>query len=216
MKKNSFILYTDAYDCIESYADAELGKLMRAIFIYETKNEITNLPENLKIAFNFIKKDLDRNRQHYEEVCEKNRKNALARWGKKKKKAKATNRKQSDEKMRSHANYADNDNDNENEIYIQENKTTEKNKTKLVLLEFQKHYQLSYGISYVVNWKKDMALAKKLLDTQEISVIKEKIKIFFTTEMNWVKGNRDFGLFISQYNKLELKKKTSKTGVKYL
>jgi hypothetical protein len=75
MGKNSFIIYHEYAEHFEMLDDAELGQLIRAIMEYEQHQTIPNLPKHLALAFSFIKKDLDYNRDKYEEICEKNKLN---------------------------------------------------------------------------------------------------------------------------------------------
>lgn len=82
-EKPSFIMYKDYWQWFKLLSDAELGNLTRAIFDYE-RNGI--LPQDLgdkeSLAFAVIKENLDRDRQKYEETCERNKKIARARWEK--------------------------------------------------------------------------------------------------------------------------------------
>lgn len=75
MDKNSFLMYLDYEKQFELLSDEELGKLMRAIIKYEKTKEIPELDGMLKMAFSFIKNQLDIDRQKYNEKCEKNKVN---------------------------------------------------------------------------------------------------------------------------------------------
>lgn len=80
---DSFILYTSYYAIIEGLTDEQLGKLMRAIFIYARDGDVINLEPTLRMAFAFIKDDMERNQAKYNEKREKLRANAQKRWQKK-------------------------------------------------------------------------------------------------------------------------------------
>ena len=80
---DSFILYTSYYAIIEGLTDEQLGKLMRAIFIYARDGDVINLEPTLRMAFAFIKDDMERNQVKYNEKREKLRANAQKRWQKK-------------------------------------------------------------------------------------------------------------------------------------
>lgn len=80
---DSFILYTSYYAIIEGLTDEQFGKLMRAIFIYARDGEVINLEPTLRMAFAFIKDDIERNQAKYNEKREKLRANAQKRWQKK-------------------------------------------------------------------------------------------------------------------------------------
>lgn len=83
--KKSFVLYHDYWNWFNLLTDDELGKLIRAIFIYEKERvEPVNLNENIRIAFFMIKDTLDRDRAKYEAVCNRNKENARLRWQKSK------------------------------------------------------------------------------------------------------------------------------------
>ena len=73
MDKKSFILYKNNKDLIESLSDEQAGKLLKAIFEYETTGETIELDPVTAIAFIAIKKELDESARAYAEKCEKNR-----------------------------------------------------------------------------------------------------------------------------------------------
>ena len=75
--KNSFIIYHSYMDIFEDLTDEQLGKLFRAFFNYELHRIEPDFIGEMKIAFKFIKKDLDVNLEKYEKTCEKNRLNGL-------------------------------------------------------------------------------------------------------------------------------------------
>ena len=84
--RKSFVLYHDFRNCFSLLTDEELGRLIRAIFDYETERILPeNLPENLQFAFYSIRYVLDRDREKYEKVCNRNKENAKIRWEKQKK-----------------------------------------------------------------------------------------------------------------------------------
>jgi hypothetical protein len=74
--KSSFLIYLDYKEQFELLTDEELGQLLRAIMLYEETGKITELSGMLKMAFSFIRTQLDKDRQKYEDKCEKNRENA--------------------------------------------------------------------------------------------------------------------------------------------
>lgn len=75
MLKNSFILYHDYAEHFELLTDAELGQLLRAIMLYETDRITPDFNGALKMAFSFIKVNLDRDREKWEKKIEQNKKN---------------------------------------------------------------------------------------------------------------------------------------------
>ena len=80
---DSFILYTSYYALIEGLTDEQLGQLTRAIFLYARDGEIISLEPVVRMAFVFIKDNIERNQDKYQAKCEKNRQIALERERKK-------------------------------------------------------------------------------------------------------------------------------------
>lgn len=85
MRKNSFILYTEYAEHLAMLDDAQAGRLFRAILAHEA-GEVVELSGLEAMAFSFIKKDLERNRERYEDVSaarsEAGKKGAEKRWQK--------------------------------------------------------------------------------------------------------------------------------------
>ena len=117
--KNSFVLYTNYKQHIDLLNTEEKAQLLDAIFEYAEGNEI-ELDGATKMAFSFIKAQMDRDSDKYQETCEK-RKAAGAKGGapvgntNAKKQAKQANgclNKQNNQKQ---AKQPDNDNDNDND-----------------------------------------------------------------------------------------------------
>ena len=84
MEKNSFLMYLDYEEQFNLLSDEEIGQLMRAIINYEKTKEVPKLTGMLKMAFSFIKTQLDRDREKYEKKCIKNKENG-AKGGRPKK-----------------------------------------------------------------------------------------------------------------------------------
>ena len=76
MDKNSFLIYLDYEEQFNLLTDEEVGQLMRAIIKYEKTGNMPKLDGMLKMAFSFIKTQLDRDREKYNKKCEKNKENA--------------------------------------------------------------------------------------------------------------------------------------------
>lgn len=75
---DSFIIYTNYIEKLQGLNDTQLGTLFRAILEYEY-SELKETPdiqdEAAKVAFYFIKSDLDKNYQKYIETCNKRKDN---------------------------------------------------------------------------------------------------------------------------------------------
>lgn len=74
-KKKSFIVYCDSMEHLELLDDAECGRLFRALMEYAGSGRITKLDGMAKMAFSFMRLQMDRDGQKYEEICQKNRRN---------------------------------------------------------------------------------------------------------------------------------------------
>lgn len=66
-KKNSFVLYTEFYEVMKDLTDAQIGKLHRAIYIYQLEGKVIDLDPALAMAFKFVKVQLDKNQLKWEE-----------------------------------------------------------------------------------------------------------------------------------------------------
>lgn len=85
MDKKSFLIYLDYEEQFNLLTDEQIGQLMRAIMEYEKTGNEPVLDGMLKMAFSFIKTQLDRDREKYNKKCEKNKQNG-AKGGRPKKK----------------------------------------------------------------------------------------------------------------------------------
>lgn len=119
--KNSFILYVDTGQQIDTLPDDEAGALFKAIFHYVGEGI---RPQNLSpagaMAFGFIQMQIDRDTQKFEDTCRK-RAEAGSKGGRKRAenaKQKQANQANAKSARRKQANQADNEHDNDNEINI--------------------------------------------------------------------------------------------------
>jgi hypothetical protein len=86
MTKNSFVLRTSYTDIFSEMSDEQAGALIKAIFHYVATKEVSaglNDAE-LKMAFKFIRRDIDYDSQKYDALCAKR-----SLWGKQGAQAKA-------------------------------------------------------------------------------------------------------------------------------
>lgn len=120
---DSFILYTSYYALIEGLTDEQLGQLTRAIFLYARDGKTIKLEPVVRMAFAFIKDNIERNQDKYQAKCEKNRQIALERERKKREAREKAGNTNVHERSRTCENNTnvherspyDNDNDNDNE-----------------------------------------------------------------------------------------------------
>ena len=72
MGRNSFVLYTEYKEPISLLSVEEKAQLLEAIFEYADGNEV-ELKGAAMMAFSFIKAQMDRDTEKYEEICKKRR-----------------------------------------------------------------------------------------------------------------------------------------------
>ena len=114
MAKDSFILYLEQKQIFEMLTNEEAGQLIKAIFEYEDTGQIVNLDRSLQIAFLPIKSALDRNKEKYENVVKRNKRNIEKRWEKENTKN-TTGKKGIQKNTKNTDNERDNENDNEHD-----------------------------------------------------------------------------------------------------
>jgi hypothetical protein len=95
MDKNSFLIYIDYQEQFELLTDEQAGKLIKAIIEYEKTGKILELDGMTKMAFSFIKTQLDRDREKWQEEKQKRseagKRGMSKRWGKTKQDNNVTN-----------------------------------------------------------------------------------------------------------------------------
>lgn len=75
MTKNSFVIRTGYHDIVKEMSDKQAGQLLKAIFNYVATKEIPELTDvEVKMAFRFVKQDLDYDEQRYQARVDHNRK----------------------------------------------------------------------------------------------------------------------------------------------
>ena len=85
MDKKSFLIYLDYEEHFNLLSDEQIGQLMRAIMQYEKTGIVPELDGMVKMAFSFIKTQLDRDREKYSNIAERNKRIAEKRWSNNKK-----------------------------------------------------------------------------------------------------------------------------------
>lgn len=80
--KKSFLLYYDSQHLFNMLADTQAGKLIKAIYDYEINGIVPNCDDDIafKMAFTTIQLCLDREKEKYNSVCERNKRNIQKRW----------------------------------------------------------------------------------------------------------------------------------------
>ena len=78
-ERPGFMLYFDATPALDRLSDLEAGQLFKALLHYAQFGEVSALDGLAGFAFDLLRPRLDRDRQSYEDRCEKNRYTAYAR-----------------------------------------------------------------------------------------------------------------------------------------
>ena len=149
--RDSFVLYTSYIEQISLLDNEQRGVLLTAIYSYVMENELPDMDGMTKMAFSFIKSQLDKDLKKYEEVCRKRREAGKA-GGRPKANGfpeKQTKANGFSEKQSKH--------DNENEYEYEKENDLEKNTKKA---------KRTYTCAFETLWsayprKKDKALAYK-------------------------------------------------------
>lgn len=74
-EKKSFLLYLDYREHFELLDDEGKGRLLMALFEYAESGRIPDLPDMERMAFSFIRKQIDRDNQKWEEKAQRSREN---------------------------------------------------------------------------------------------------------------------------------------------
>ena len=70
-RKKGFLLYNDYYEHIKLLSNEEVGLLTIALFEYAESKKLPNFEGGLAMAFSFIRAQMDRDGEKYEETCRK-------------------------------------------------------------------------------------------------------------------------------------------------
>lgn len=73
--KNGFLLYKQQYEPIKKLSDADLGKLMRAVFEYQIEGVEPTLTGEVSMAFEFLRSQFGLDEAKYQRIIERNREN---------------------------------------------------------------------------------------------------------------------------------------------
>ena len=74
MEKDGFVIYKSFYKPISRLSDNQLGRLLRALFEYNIKGDIT-VDDDIEMAFEFFRNQFEIDKAKYLKVIEKNREN---------------------------------------------------------------------------------------------------------------------------------------------
>ncbi len=115
--KDTFVFYRSWQNVIGELPDATQLEIYRAITEYALNDTTIDLSEVAKVAFAFIRQDIDRDIEKYNAICEKNRENAklggAPKGNKNAKKQPKTTERLKNNRTEKKQPYYDNDNDND-------------------------------------------------------------------------------------------------------
>lgn len=81
MEKKNFILSQRFYEVFDGLTDAQIGKAIRALALYHSEGVDSQIKDRaVGLLYRMMKSELISQREKYEEVCEKNRRNVLKRY----------------------------------------------------------------------------------------------------------------------------------------
>ena len=118
MERKSFVFYKDWKDAISDLPDDIRLEIYESIIEYAVSGAFQGLKPMAKIAFNFIKTDLDRDIEKYQKVINRNKENIGKRWGKE-------NTKNTSGISGKTENTKNTDNDNDNDNVSKENNSSD-------------------------------------------------------------------------------------------
>jgi uncharacterized protein DUF6291 len=175
--KKSFVLYHSFYDVIKDMSDQDAGLLLKAVFEYHINNLEIELPPVLKMAFQFIKSQLDRDRVKYQATCEK-RATAGSKGGKQKQAnvANASKSSKSKQNIANVANLADNDDVDDDVDDDDIKKSKPKEKSSFVFADFfPDNLNTPEFVTAWLEWEKHRREIKKKLTPSTVKKQLEKL-----------------------------------------
>lgn len=185
MDKNSIILYTDYMEQLELLSFEQRGILLTAIMKYQKYGEIIEMDDMTKMAFSFIRAQLDRDNEKYNETVKK-RREAGRRGGmySKQTQAKQANANFAYSNEAKQANASDNDNvvvndnDNDNDNVVVNVNDNSKNNNNGDLFNFLKEKTEILGGDVNAVYKK----LSGYLGVMDFSLIEKAIEISTTAK----------------------------------
>ena len=114
--RTSFVFYVEWAEALEGLPAEKRCQVYEAVISYANTRCVPELDSDVKLAFNFIKKDIDRNFEKFDAACEKHRQVMIKRWQKIKKEDNTSNTLYCNIDDKKHNNTTtENGNENENE-----------------------------------------------------------------------------------------------------
>lgn len=82
VNKKGVIMYYDLIEQLSDFNDKDFREIIVAMMEYDQTGKEPQFDGMKKVAFKFIKTTIDKNNDEYAKKCEKNRENAMSKWGK--------------------------------------------------------------------------------------------------------------------------------------
>ena len=83
MAREYFCAYHSYFESLRNLTDEECGRLFRALLRYSATGELPTLLDREAVAFDFMRSQLDRDREAYEAKCRKNAESIRKRYERK-------------------------------------------------------------------------------------------------------------------------------------
>lgn len=78
--KKGVIMFYDILNQLEDFNDKDFREIIEAVINYDKDGTLPQFTGEKKIAFKFIKVDIDKNNEEYRKKCEQNKANISKRW----------------------------------------------------------------------------------------------------------------------------------------
>lgn len=78
--KKGVVMFYDILDQLEDFNDKDFREIIKAVINYDKNGTLPQFTGEKKIAFKFIKVDIDKNNEEYRKKCEQNKANISKRW----------------------------------------------------------------------------------------------------------------------------------------
>jgi hypothetical protein len=172
--RDGFILYKSFWEPISQLTNEQLGRLFRAIYLWQI-GEDPNPEPDIRMAFGFFANQFRIDNEKYQERCDKNRENIQKRW-------RQRNNTNEYDCIGPNTNRSDNDNDNDND--------NKKRKTSLTLPFSDKEFIDTWNeLRKQPKWKsKTVTALQKSLDKLARYDVRFAIELMNTSIENGYQG----------------------------
>ena len=150
-EKHSFVVYYDWESLFDSLdTNEEAGQLIKALFAFAKRGEEKEFTGALKMAFAYMSKQIAKDREKWDETCEKNAENIRKRWKK--------SNTSVYERIQSNTNYTDKDKDRDKDIDKDNKEKSKKEKAPtgldVIISEYTDSIELTSAIKDYAKFRK--------------------------------------------------------------